>query len=310
MPSALPLPAPLVVASRPRADLRTGLFWTALEVLFALGIFLRVHPTAGFQGVGFDENLYARDLQEILLYGPGAYPDIVEAYDIQQARDTVAALPPTRALFLLSAAAWHGLFGGTALGALHAVSALAGVLTLAAATAFAWRWGGKPYALCVLALMAVAPLEIVIAQRAWIDGFFGCWALLALWGLWECLQPPANRAGGWLWLYGIALAALVLTKENSFFVVVALGGLLALNRWARFGEAGPQLWTVTIAAPALGLATARGIDMPSICFPSARRSRCWPPADFCARGWATSGYSSWRGSSSSPTPQCAGCASG
>ena len=45
---------------------------------------------------------------------------------------------------------------------------------------------------------------------------------------------------------------MVLTKENSFFVVVALGGLLILNRWFHFGTVTPRLWILTFVGPLAG----------------------------------------------------------
>jgi 4-amino-4-deoxy-L-arabinose transferase-like glycosyltransferase len=90
-----------------------------------------------------------------------------------------------------------------------------------------------------------------MSQHALIDGFFTFWAMLALWSLWECLRQPQSRA--WLALYGAALGAMVLTKENAFFVYVAVLAVLAVNYWRRFGEARPALLTVTVAAPAFAL---------------------------------------------------------
>jgi hypothetical protein len=46
---------------------------------------------------------------------------------------------------------------------------------------------------------------------------------------------------------------MVLTKENAFFVYVALCGLLAVGRWAGWGTASRGLWLVTLLAPACAL---------------------------------------------------------
>ena len=96
------------------------------------------------------------------------------------------------------------------------------------AGAAAWRMAGRGVGLGVFALCACSPLMIHMSQHALIDGFFALWATLALWGLWETLRHPEQS--GWLVLYGAGLLAMVLTKENAFFVYVALVALIALNR--------------------------------------------------------------------------------
>ena len=102
--------------------------------------------------------------------------------------------------------------------------------------------------------MAFAPLQIHMSQHALIDGFFAFWAMLALWRLWENLRRPKHP--GWLAALGVALFLMVLTKENAFFVYVALVGLVATNRWTRFGEVTPALLLVGIVAPLLGAGDA------------------------------------------------------
>jgi 4-amino-4-deoxy-L-arabinose transferase-like glycosyltransferase len=69
-------------------------------------------------------------------------------------------------------------------------------------------------------LVAVAPLQIHLAQRALIDGYFAFWAVLCAWFLWENLRMPNHP--GWLCAFGISLFVLILTKENAAFVFAAL----------------------------------------------------------------------------------------
>jgi hypothetical protein len=61
--------------------------------------------------------------------------------------------------------------------------------------------------------------------------------------------------GDWRWLvaYGVALALLVLTKENSFFVWCGLVALIAANRWLLFGTVRRELLLATVAGPLLGV---------------------------------------------------------
>ena len=99
--------------------------------------------------------------------------------------------------------------------------------------------------------MACAPTQIHMSQHALVDGLFAFWALLAIWALWENLQSPNHS--GWLSIYGFSMAAMVMTKENAAFVFVAVAGILACNRWLRFGSVTRRLVWVTCAAPAAGV---------------------------------------------------------
>ena len=99
--------------------------------------------------------------------------------------------------------------------------------------------------------MSCAPTQIHMSQHALVDGFFTFWALLCLWTLWENLRAP--RDWRWLVAYVVALALLVLTKENSFFVWVALVAIVVVNRWLRFGTVTRELLLATIVGPLLGV---------------------------------------------------------
>jgi 4-amino-4-deoxy-L-arabinose transferase-like glycosyltransferase len=217
----------------------------------SLHSFARLHIAPGFTQVGFDESLYRQYLNILIERGIGSYPDMVEDYITAQSKLPGAILPPVRFLYIFSAYLWHLLFGAEPLAALHDVAAVFSVLTLVLAAIFARRLGGATSGIGIAALMAVAPTQLHMSQHALIDGFFTFWALLCLWLLWENLQSPRN----WPLLigFGISLAALVLTKENSFFVGVASLVLLLTNRWLRFGTATRELLLVTVAGPLLGV---------------------------------------------------------
>ncbi|MFN2541819.1 MAG: phospholipid carrier-dependent glycosyltransferase [Chthoniobacterales bacterium] len=239
----------------------------ALAIVFALGIWLRIppetfapggplhpvhilHPQPAFKQVGFDEGLYREYVNALIRHGITAYPDIFDRYIDVQKKLPGSILPPARFLYIFTAYLWHALFGGEALLALHQVAAFFSVLTLAVATACAWRMRGSHWALGIAALMAVSPTQLHMSQHALVDGFFAFWALLVLWLLWENLRAPRN----WRWLvaYVLALGLLVLTKENSFFVWVAILALLVTNRWLQFGTVTRELLVATILGPLLG----------------------------------------------------------
>lgn len=239
-----------------------------LALVLAAGIFLRIppgaferaaplhfvaplHPQPQWMEIGFDEGLYREYLNGLIKSGIASYPQIVEEYIEAQKELTGSILPPLRVLYILTAYIWHLIFGCGAMDALRQVASFFSILTLALATIFAWRLRGPAWAIAIAALMAVAPTQIHMSQHALVDGFFTFWALLALWFLWENFRAPRD----WRWLIGYiaALASLVLTKENSFFVWIALLALLVSNRWLHFGTVTRELVVATVLGPMLGV---------------------------------------------------------
>lgn len=251
-----------------------------LAVVLAFGTFLRIpfetfspngslhsiaalHPQPGFTQIGFDEALYRQYVNNLINHGITFYPEIVEDYVARQSELPTAILPPVRFLYIFAGYVWHSLFGGEALQGLKAVAAVFSVFTLVLAAIFAWRLRGPTWCVAIAALMATAPVQIHMSQHALIDGFFAFWALLTLWMLWENLQAPRN----WRWLagYTASFALLVLTKENSFFVWIAVVALLIANRWMQFGTVTRELLVATALGPFLGVVVliflAGGIDV-------------------------------------------------
>ena len=250
-PTAAPQPAaralPLPGLAAPRLPALAG------GVIFALGLFLRLYRSAAFQGIGFDESLYVHYLRQLIKVGLWSYPDIVDAYVVHQKTLVGSILPPVRFLYIFFAYLWHGISGSEPLACFHAVSVVFSILCLVLSGIFAWRLTGKRWtALGAFALVACSPLQIHMSQHALVDGFFTFWALLTLWSLWECLQHPDKR--GWLAVYGTGMAAMVLTKENAFFVFVACCVIIGLNRWLGFGNVSRPLLLATFFGPCVGAA--------------------------------------------------------
>lgn len=258
-----PAPAPPTIPSQKN-------IWLLAALILAVGLALRIVPWAGFNGIGFDEALYRDNVIKLDKVGLFNYPAICQFYiEDQRKPDAVTKLPPTRFLYIYASWAWKHLeFGETppvaasdpqfvqhdpALISLHRVACLFSCLGLLASGVAAWRILGLRAMPAVLALVAFSPLQIHFAQHALIDGVFTFWAVLNLWLLWENLQRPNSR--GFLAAFALGLAAMVMTKENSFFVYMALCGLIAVNRWARFGHVTSRLLIVGVAGPTLGVIT-------------------------------------------------------
>jgi len=202
-------------------------------------------------GIGFDEGLYRSYVNELTQVGLAGYPEIVDHYIEVQKTLTGSILPPVRFLYIFFGYLWHQVFGTEALAAMRDVASFFSFFALLVSVAFAWRLKGSVAALAVGALVAVAPTQIHMSQHALADGFFTFWALLCLWALWENLRAPRNSP--WLILYGLALALLVTTKENSFFVWFAIVLLIAANRWLNFGTITRELVLATLVGPLLGV---------------------------------------------------------
>ena len=251
-----------------------------LTIIFAVGFFLRItpqafspgatfhflaplHPQPGWTKIGFDEGLYREYVNTLAKDGLSSYPDIVQSYIEVQKELPGSILPPLRFLYIFTAYLWHSIFGSEALAALHQVASFFSMLTLALAALFVWRLRGPKWAIAIAAPMAVAPTQLHMSQHALVDGFFAFWATLVLWLFWENLRAPRDWRG--LGFYVIALALLVLTKENSFFVWIALLALMIANRWLQFGTVTRELVIATVLGPLLGVVVliflAGGIDI-------------------------------------------------
>src|SRR5438876_10308156 len=235
--------------------------------LLVVGIFLRLPPEpfehgplhalqsahlqSHLKGVGVDEKIYRDYVNELGQRGLASYPWIVHNYVDRQKAAPGAILPALRALYIVWAFAWQHCFGDDAISALRNVAAAFSILSLLLATVFAARLDRSGYFLAITALMAFAPTQLHVSQHAIIDGVFAFWALLTIWSLWESLNHPANL--GWKLLYGLALVALVLTKENALFVWLGVIVILIANRWLRIGTVTRGLLVLTFLGPAISL---------------------------------------------------------
>lgn len=251
--AALPVAATPVRAQRRFVALsrRQALVFLTMATLLGLGIFLRLYPSAGYRNLGTDEHGYMVFVKQIQTAGVWNYDAVVRVYVERQYQMKEAVVPATRVAFLVPAALCADLFHLRAFTAIHTVAAASGVLLLFLSGFFAYRLGGTLPMIGMTALMATAPLEIYLCQRAMIDGYFAFWAVAALWLAWENLQRPGHA--GWLIAYTICLTILVLTKETAALVVFAIVGTFFLNRFLRVGTVTPQLLAATVAGPAMAV---------------------------------------------------------
>jgi 4-amino-4-deoxy-L-arabinose transferase-like glycosyltransferase len=233
--------------------------WSLVLILVILsgGIFLRAWPSTGFHRVGYDEGIYSGYVRTALKEGVWNYPEIIHAYVQWQKERSDAIVPATRIGFLLPASSLAAIGHLDPLTALRCVSLVSSILLLFAAAIIGSRLGGSAHMLLFTALMAVAPLQIHLAQRSLIDGYFAFWAVVCAWFLWESLQNPEQKA--WLFAYGVSLFVLVLTKENAAFVFLTLLGVLVVFAICRLGRPSLALILMSAIAPALAVAVLAGL---------------------------------------------------
>lgn len=242
----------------------------AALAIFACGALIRLFAVAGFDGFGFDEAIYRRYVLELDARGLGGYPGLCQRYlDQQRKPEAKAELPPTRFLYVFTTWIAKRAFFGDAppataatpdaknrdpvLVSLKRVARWFSILSVGLVGLAAWRMLGPPAGLGAMAFMAASPLSIHMSAHAFVDGFFAFWATLSLWLLWENLQRPHHRA--LLAALAIALALMVIAKENAAFVFAALAAVVAVNRWAKFG-------TVTLPLVIAGfLGTLTGVAL-------------------------------------------------
>jgi 4-amino-4-deoxy-L-arabinose transferase-like glycosyltransferase len=222
-------------------------------VILIVGMALRVFTFFGVPDrLTVDEDLYMLNVRMVQKIGPDQYPALVQNYVETQQKMEMVMLPPTRCVYILLGWAWDELFHMGPRMSLRCVAATFSVLSLLVAGIFAYRLGGTRMGLTVGALMAVAPMELMLAHRELADGVFAFWALLSLWLLWENLQKPGRL--GWLAAFAGSVAVMVLTKENSFFAATALGGILCVAALFPKLNLGKPAWSTLAALAAGGIA--------------------------------------------------------
>ena len=244
-------PPPRIAPGIRRAVTRSGTRKTwiglAMIVFLALGTFFRLHPTATFAQLGYDEHGYMVFLEHIKKAGLANYDLVLRVYMERQYKRPDALVPATRVGFLAPAYLCGELFHQPPFKALQITAGIASTLLLCIVAIFAYRMGGAIPMLGTTLIVATAPLQIQLAQHTFIDAYFSFWAIAVLWFAWENLQRPKHW--GWLTAYTLSLVILVLTKESAAFVVFALLVLFAFNRFVRLGTVTPHLISATILGP-------------------------------------------------------------
>src|SRR6266513_3084554 len=214
-----------------------------LIVILSAGGFLRAWPSASFKGIGNDEHNYATYVEKGVKYGLSNYGRVIDEFIASQVQQAQSLIPATRIGFI-----WPTIL----LASFGKLNPLYALRLMSHGTAIlSYRFGGVRQMLVVTTLMAVAPLQIFLSQRALGDAYFAFLAVLCAWFFLEALHAP--RSSGWLVAYGVAFVLLVLTKENAIFVCVALVGTWICLIGTRIGRPSFRLLLVTFIAGALAV---------------------------------------------------------
>lgn len=163
--------------------------------------------------------------------------------------------PPTRLVYPYASALLHNVSGLSIGQSLIAVSAAASSLMLILAAIWSWRMFSPGISASVSALMAVSLNQLHLSQRIMIDPVFGALTLAALWSLWELGNRARHRRLFGL-LYVFSLSALVMVKENAFFVFVAVAILLVSRKYTKvLPELPRNMLLTTIGTGAISFCT-------------------------------------------------------
>lgn len=250
--SAAPVNSPSKIFTLGWSRLQTA---TLIFILVA-GVALRAIPLFGVPDrITLDEYLYITNVVKLEKIGPFEYSGLVRRYVEAQSQMDTVMLPPTRCNYILLGWTWDALFHAGPQMSLRYVAAMFSVFGLLLSAIFACRLGGIRLALVTSSLMAVSPIELMLAHRELVDGVFAFWALLSLWLLWENMQRPGRL--GWMAAYAGSIAVMVLTKENAFFATVALGGILCTAGIApglQLGKPARSLFVATFLGGLAGVA--------------------------------------------------------
>jgi 4-amino-4-deoxy-L-arabinose transferase-like glycosyltransferase len=240
---------PTIMSQPPEKRLGIAL----LCIVLLVGAFLRIYPSAGTKYPGVDEMYYRHGVMFLVHNGFTSYPSLIRNYVKVQPTLPVAVIPPTRVTLIAAGFLWHQIFNSVPVISLRAVACSAGVLTLLISALFLYRGAGLPAAIAVSALLSCAPIQIQLAQRAYVDGVFAFTAILTLWLLWENMRGTSSLK--WLVPYGASIALMVVTKENAAFIFVGILSILACNRWLKIGQVGLNLVITTFVGALAGVAT-------------------------------------------------------
>lgn len=232
--------------------MRDRLFYALLVVIAALGIYARVSASfAGVLAMGFDESWYQGYVDILQRDGLLAYPKVAQSFIEIESRMDQKIVPPLRLTYVYSAAIWQLCTGDNAFTSMKRASCVASILLLAVSFAFGARLGGRWAGLAMLALVGAAPMQVFMAHRALIDGFFSLWSTLVLWMVWESLQAPEKPV--FAVLAGAATAMMVMTKETAAFVSLAILVMLASSRFTGIGKTSWRIYAGILLGGLAGL---------------------------------------------------------
>ncbi len=226
------------------------LLWLVL-IITLVGVVTRFIAWEKVEYYFFDEAYYLKFAEFHASKPLIAFAGFVEDFTKHQEDASVGIPPPTRLVYPYAGALLHNASGMSMGHSLTAISAAATSLMLILAAIWSWRMFSPGISASVSALMAVSLNQLHLSQRIMIDPVFGVITLAALWSLWELGNNSRHRRWFGL-LYVFAMGALVLVKENAFFVFVAMGLLLVSRKYTKvLPELPPNMLLVTVGTGAI-----------------------------------------------------------
>ena len=229
---------------------RAVLLWLVAAIVLA-GVVSRFVPWETVTKYYFDEDYYLKNTNFLAKYPLSLLPDYCAAFIRHQEAEKVGIPPPTRLLYPLAGAFLHNATGMSTARSLTMVSATASALMLIVTAFWTVRMFSPGLAAGMTALVAVSLNQLHLSQRIMIDPVIGIFCLVAMWSLWELGNKSENK---WIFLvlYVLAMGALVMVKENSFFVYLGITALLLSRKWTGTLPQLPRnMLLITVATGAL-----------------------------------------------------------
>lgn len=174
-----------------------------------------------------DEQTYGAYADEVVKAGPTAISKLVKDYI--RTRDRWVYPPPTRVGYVYLVAGIATLTGGGTERCAIFLSFVCSILTYLIGAVLGWRFFNRWMVLPGLAFLAVSPVELALAGRAWQDAVVGAFGTLLLWLVLERSTRAERR--WWdlsFWFVGFLF---LLIKESAPVIFGICVFLLLLGQW-------------------------------------------------------------------------------
>lgn len=209
-----------------RPPLRSVAFTAAVMLFFfAVGAALRFEHLNDVASRTPDERVYSYYALQVAGKGLGAFPALVQQYNLNQSAWIYP--PPVRAGYLAALAGAMKISGAADERAGAWLACAASLASLAVIGVIGVRFLPVWAAIYAMLSLAVSVPDLVIARRCWQDGCLGLFGLLLVF----CTCEIVRRGASWRTYAGLAAAGILaaLTKESGAAIYAGCALFLVLH---------------------------------------------------------------------------------